>query len=214
MGSSNPLQARRPGATIFKKLFLFVFHVPILSRPEGPELRYTDSTYLYQLRFQSSPGPKARSYVQAGQTYKPQAIVPILSRPEGPELRERRPQVLQALQVPILSRPEGPELPASATVCALQLTFQSSPGPKARSYVKITFSILKQVCSNPLQARRPGATLWVPALGRPGKGSNPLQARRPGATMYSKAAKSELSGVPILSRPEGPELQLGSYFAF
>ncbi len=83
--------------------------------------------------------------------------------------------------------------------------FQSSPSPKAGSY-EITFDAEGNVISfNPLPARRPGATA---------KGSwfyvgqicfNPLPARRPGATAEMRHRNVQIL-VSILSQPEGREL--------
>ena len=113
--------------------------VPILSRPEGPELLYWPTQGLDGRRFQSSPGPKARSYLNPANS--PVAgLVPILSRPEGPELHGRFRGQERAIDVPILSRPEGPEL-LFVTYGLISLSlFQSSPGPKARSYYIIAKS--------------------------------------------------------------------------
>ena len=158
--------------------------VPILSRPEGPELPVSlPGFFLY-------------------------SVVPILSRPEGPELQPdcaggnylhssnplqaRRPRATNRLfnppsvfTVPILSRPEGPEL-------------QGGP-----HYQKDESN-----SSNPLQARRPRATpdfggdrtknMSVPILSRP-EGPE-LQLLDQQVTVYPNM-------VPILSRPEGPELR-------
>ena len=60
--------------------------------------------------FQSSPGPKARSYQNIAQLPHHFHAVPILSRPEGPELPYDVTLGDSLLVVPILSRPEGPEL--------------------------------------------------------------------------------------------------------
>ena len=163
-----------------------VVRVPILSRPEGPELLCYSLRQRRILMFQSSPGPKAQSYRLFGvcqlspdcsnplQARRPRATklhivnpltgrVPILSRPEGPELHNLGVPDFSFIKVPILSRPEGPELPRALCWCyflyiekrsnPLQarrpratpllraatraiVGFQSSPGPKAQSYVQ------------------------------------------------------------------------------
>ncbi len=204
--SSNPLQARRPGATSPSNRCSLRTKVPILSRPEGPELHRRAATMILKSRFQSSPGPKARSYntnspvrtnnfmfqsspgpkARSYEYYQihidRQVGVPILSRPEGPELRRLVAVLLGTIIVPILSRPEGPELQYCRGFSSFLLMFQSSPGPKARSYPDIL---------------RPNKTI---------RRSNPLQARRPGATARW-GFDFERDPVPILSRPEGPELR-------
>ncbi len=110
-------------------------------------------------KFQSSPGPKARSYLTTCRVPSGQTIVPILSRPEGPELLPFLNSLSWDAGVPILSRPEGPELQ--------HRSYSDTIGPRG---------------SNPLQARRPGATPAIYMFSVPRPSSNPLQARRPGAT--------------------------------
>ena len=109
--------------------------------------------------------------------------VPILSRPEGPELRSWCFYVALRSNVPILSQARRP----GAT---------GNP-PKMMAMV---------VCSNPLQARRPGATVII-TLGvsafLPFQSSPGPKARSYELTSY----KCRDSQVPILSRPEGPELR-------
>ncbi len=59
----NPLPARRPGATVIAQRPAFAKDVSILSQPEGRELRYLFHAVFVVLRFQSSPSPKAGSYL-------------------------------------------------------------------------------------------------------------------------------------------------------
>ena len=229
--------------------------VPILSRPEGPELREASQRIKYSSLFQSSPGPKAQSYGPVFRLVTLNYLVPILSRPEGPELQKvwtknsltslfqsspgpkaqsyskirrshhsgycsnplqaRRPRATRPCdrengedRVPILSRPEGPELRSSTSVLDQMILFQSSPGPKAQSYYEARLKRLDALGSNPLQARRPRATRCTLSS----RGLSPWFQSSPGP----KAQSYFISGlkcivtdsVPILSRPEGPELRL------
>ncbi len=133
-------------------------------------------------KFQSSPSPKAGSYVNYI-ILIPQIIVSILSQPEGRELHRLHP--IQALQgfVSILSQPEGRELQIRAWIW-----------PWVEGF-------------NPLPARRPGATvirgdvrccLMFQSSPSPKAGSYLSRARTPAC-----------SKVSILSQPEGRELPVG-----
>ncbi len=129
----NPLPARRPGATSPGN------NLPPLAL------------------FQSSPSPKAGSYLlvsccvcgvqsfnplparrpgatPAGESVSRRQPVSILSQPEGRELREWGGKSHVIIRVSILSQPEGRELLlVSCCVCGVD-KFQSSPSPKAGSY--------------------------------------------------------------------------------
>ena len=130
--------------------------------------------------FQSSPSPKAGSY--------PRRTVPIPSGGCFNPLPARRPGAtessccdLPAELVSILSQPEGRELLSFSGLPSNFLRFQSSPSPKAGSYYSLHSLSIPFICFNPLPARRPGATITLPALDEP-------------------------DGVSILSQPEGREL--------
>ncbi len=88
--------------------------------------------------FQSSPSPKAGSYV-------PFDFVDSSSWKK----------------VSILSQPEGRELLSFPIPFFLTLLFQSSPSPKAGSYMLILSGWSMFLGFNPLPARRPGATIAV-----------------------------------------------------
>ncbi len=60
----NPLPARRPGATLLIRLLPRFHLVSILSQPEGRELLDAAGTNLRLKPFQSSPSPKAGSYLE------------------------------------------------------------------------------------------------------------------------------------------------------
>ena len=114
--------------------------------------------------------------------YAKTAPVSILSQPEGRELPDFPAFTNLGGWVSILSQPEGRELPKHFLKIRLLPAFQSSPSPKAGSY-------LSSFCHP-----------WVR------KGFNPLPARRPGATACIPRA-SRVALVSILSQPEGRELQ-------
>ena len=158
--------------------------VPILSRPEGPELHAKYRRDSIMPKFQSSPGPKARSYKRAGIAVVHEGEVPILSRPEGPELLVTccKSSSIWRSSNPLQARRPGATLDGNDRP-GLVLMFQSSPGPKARSYLICGYCCKYCYCSNPLQARRPGATSTSTIIPLAVPSSNPLQARRPGATL-------------------------------
>ncbi len=60
--------------------------------------------------------------------------------------------------VSILSQPEGRELRLEHNLLYLDMSFQSSPSPKAGSYSSSNSISLINPSFNPLPARRPGAT--------------------------------------------------------
>ncbi len=62
-------------------------------------------------------------------------LVSILSQPEGRELPGTTSRLVQALTVSILSQPEGRELRILIPAASGAFKFQSSPSPKAGSYV-------------------------------------------------------------------------------
>ena len=59
----NPLPARRPGATQCLWITAIIVFVSILSQPEGRELHASDGANIVSQGFQSSPSPKAGSYI-------------------------------------------------------------------------------------------------------------------------------------------------------
>ncbi len=84
--------------------------VSILSQPEGRELQGKTFYNTNLKTFQSSPSPKAGSYIHPAE------------------------QILRVLEVSILSQPEGRELLANDANRIQRRLFQSSPSPKAGSY--------------------------------------------------------------------------------
>ena len=184
----NPRPARRPGAT--------------RRRPGTPVRRSAG--------FQSSPGPKAGRYSEVDRRIR-QAHnrVSILARPEGRALPPRllRPQHA-AQPVSILARPEGRALlagrPHRRALCfnprparrpgattpfevfrdVRFLGFQSSPGPKAGRYLRVSFGLntpLSPFQSSPgPKAGRYSAARWT--CSGISRRFNPRPARRPGAT--------------------------------
>ena len=85
--------------------------------------------------FQSSPSPKAGSYQSPAIAALPFAVS-ILSQPEGRELLPQKSNITFDTVVSILSQPEGRELPTGELDGVVVGEFQSSPSPKAGSYYK------------------------------------------------------------------------------
>ncbi len=155
--------------------------VSILSQPEGRELRTKAWDENIALTFQSSPSPKAGSY--SGDRQELSCVMrfnPLPARRPGATLICG--VMALVVLVSILSQPEGRELRPRQPKQQRSRRFQSSPSPKAGSYVDATDEQFAALGFNPLPARRPGAT--------------PVSARR-----------CRRGGVSILSQPEGRELR-------
>ena|GEM_PF-4196249 len=88
---------------------------------------------LLQLRFQSSPPPKERSYAAViQQVAGGNGFNPLRPRRSGATDYPCSPLISRA--VSILSAPEGAELQSNFDIKIDLLLFQSSPPPKERSY--------------------------------------------------------------------------------
>ncbi len=131
--------------------------------------------------FQSSPSPKAGSYaVDDTYVYVGGGFNPLPARRPG--ATSNRVETWRHPNVSILSQPEGRELLAKWRLSEQIKQFQSSPSPKAGSYLIsdkfFIYIILFQ--SSP----SPKAGSYCFHLGCYCNGScfNPLPARRPGAT--------------------------------
>ena len=112
--------------------------VSILSQPEGRELPWNKIELKVPSMFQSSPSPKAGSYAQFHVEDGEEQEVSILSQPEGRELPDvPLPDDFNRI-VSILSQPEGRELHNTDDRHEGWLRFQSSPSPKAGSYLRPT----------------------------------------------------------------------------
>ncbi len=129
----NPLPARRPGATVESSILIRAWRVSILSQPEGRELPLPLADNCRELQFQSSPSPKAGSYIPIPNAWEhvqefqsspsPKAGSYVTPQPGTTHLRRfnplpaRRPgatsrHIISPLlfSVSILSQPEGREL--------------------------------------------------------------------------------------------------------
>ncbi len=201
--SFNPLPARRPGAT------------KIENSDEGLP------------RFQSSPSPKAGSYIAWSSSIITQ-WVSILSQPEGRELLKETPSqhvyiVFQSspspkagsymyytpdgevLCVSILSQPEGRELRnwKPASVCKLLVSILSQP--EGRELLRLASWSIAYCRFNPLPARRPGATIHPEySYGRLGFQSSP--SPKAGSYPISRIRNSLIS-----SFQSSPSPKAGSY---
>ncbi len=180
--------------------------VPILSQPEGQELPRSIAVVL-QILFQSSPSPKARSYLPGSCPGRRSPSVPILSQPEGQELPDAIATLVADFWFQSSPSPKARSYPSKAYEAMLPHWFQSSPSPKARSYLwpaKILQLRRVPILSQPegqelLHHHLQRLSYWrVPILSQPegqellrlastllgssSSSSNPLPARRPGAT--------------------------------
>ncbi len=110
-------------------------------------------------------------------------------------------------RVSILSQPEGRELLRSRATLIGNYMFQSSPSPKAGSYVMRRWYRLIMQCFNPLPARRPGATIALEKALAEYKVSI-LSQPEGRELLYSSSDDFYADDVSILSQPEGRELPL------
>ncbi len=225
----NPLPARRPGATKTPAKPLFLSPVSILSQPEGRELQGRAEHRLSPMRFQSSPSPKAGSYLLSGFC--------LLRCARFNPLPARRPgattvpgMLSKDIEVSILSQPEGRELLMATQVILSTGQFQSSPSPKAGSYgypshvpdTPASVSILSQPEGRELlyscSTKRKGTSFQSspsPKAGSygPKSTSMPTNTRFQSSPSPKAGSYSLMDTIPsalvvsILSQPEGRELQ-------
>ncbi len=108
-------------------------------------------------------------------------------------------------EVSILSQPEGRELLDCLDLLGMILQFQSSPSPKAGSYLALQTIYFLISSFNPLPARRPGATR---ALGyKYVEVTVSILSQPEGRELHERpSATSSGLSVSILSQPEGREL--------
>ncbi len=185
-GSFNPLPARRPGATKYPKKRSKGQAVSILSQPEGRELLHRSWRWACTLRFQSSPSPKAGSYIDTERSNKYQAAFQSSPSPKAGSYSR--------LSDPLIA----------------ERRFQSSPSPKAGSYRRLNKTAQCRGRFNPLPARRPGATQALRPTHSGEASFNPLPARRPGATTsLKKAQQSDSRFNPLPARRPGATSPLG-----
>ncbi len=155
-------------------------------------------------KFQSSPSPKAGSYADASHCCK-YGSVSILSQPEGRELHNTSNGLSRIFSFnPLPARRPGATF--FSEISWPLIWFQSSPSPKAGSYVASAVTIEPgekvSILSQPEGRELPCAGLAIEVV----RCFNPLPARRPGATLLH-LSDANSDAVSILSQPEGRELR-------
>ncbi len=164
--------------------------VPILSQPEGQELLVGLDIGDGNNLFQSSPSPKARSY--APQRQLKEAAEEFQSSPSPKARSYARPTAGCALRSSALFQsspsPKARSYAVAADAAFLLKQFQSSPSPKARSYLKVQM-LTRHAKIVPILSQPEGQELphTAPRSANHLRSSNPLPARRPGATRTDRS---------------------------